>query len=540
MALREFKLPDPGEGLTEAELVTWHVAAGDTVKVNDIVVEVETAKSLVELPVPFAGTVVSLDAAEGDTVEVGTTIVTIDDGVGGSSDAGSPAPAAASASAPAASAPAEEEIGEGLIGGTTSTGRTAVLVGYGVKQTEAKRRPRTGVPESTNRSQQGPASPPAGVPESTHRSQQGQASPPAGVPESTNRSQQGQASPPAGVPESTNRSQQGQAPLSGEQVRALAKPPVRKLAKDLGVELGSVTPTGPGGVVTRADVEAAASAGTATTAATTGATADAPADEWYHGFADGDRDDVTTRSGADRMGVREVRTPIKGVRKMTAQAMVASAFTAPHVTEWVTLDVSATMDLVERLKQDREFRDVKVTPLLVLAKAMCLAVRRNPGINATWDDAAQEIVLKHYVNLGIAAATPRGLVVPNVKDADRMSMRELAEAIGTLTATAREGRTQPADMAGGTLTITNVGVFGVDAGTPILNPGEAAILAFGTVARRPWVVTASDGSESIEPRWVTTLALSFDHRLVDGELGSRYLADVAAILADPSRALVWG
>ena len=241
--------------------------------------------------------------------------------------------------------------------------------------------------------------------------------------------------------------------------------------------------------------------------------------------------------GDDR---QETRVPVKGVRKMTAQAMVASAFTAPHVTEWVTVDVTATMELVERLKKDKEFRDVKVTPLLVLARAMCLAVRRNPGVNATWDEAAQEIVVKHYVNLGIAAATPRGLVVPNVKGADRMSMRELAEAIGGLTATARQGRTSPADMAGGTITITNVGVFGVDAGTPILNPGEAAILAFGTVARRPWVVTGPDGSESIEPRWVTTLALSFDHRLVDGELGSRYLADVAAVLADPSRALVWG
>lgn len=306
------------------------------------------------------------------------------------------------------------------------------------------------------------------------------------------------------------------------ELRALAKPPVRKLAKDLGVDLQSVTPTGEGGIVTRADVEAAASGGNR-----------------YIAFADGDRDDVTTRAGAERHGVRETRIPVKGVRKMTAQAMVGSAFTAPHVTEWVTADVTATMDLVEKLKQDREFRDVKVTPLLVLAKAMCLAVRRNPDINASWDEAAQEIVLKHYVNLGIAAATPRGLVVPNVKDADRMSMRELADAIAALTATAREGRTPPADMAGGTITITNVGVFGIDAGTPILNPGEAAILAFGTVARRPWVV-GTGADERIEPRWVTTLALSFDHRLVDGELGSRYLADVAAILADPSRALVWG
>ncbi|MFL6079176.1 MAG: dihydrolipoamide acetyltransferase family protein [Ornithinibacter sp.] len=473
MALREFKLPDPGEGLTEAELVTWHVKPGDTVKVNDIIVEIETAKSLVELPVPFAGTVASLNAGEGDTVEVGTTIITIDDGLGGAPDAGAPVPAAAAAPAPAAAAAPEEEIGEGLIGGTTSTGRTAVLVGYGVKQTEAKRRPRTG------------------------------------------------AAPPADIPESTDRSLQEQAPLSGERTRALAKPPVRKLAKDLGVDLASLTPTGDGGTVTRADVEAAASG---TGAPASGGMVPA-ASRW--GLVGDD-------------GERETRTPVKGVRKMTAQAMVASAFTAPHVTEWVTVDVSATMELVERLKKDREFRDVRVTPLLVLAKAMCLAVHRNPGINATWDESAQEIVLKHYVNLGIAAATPRGLVVPNVKDADRMSMRELAEAIGALTATAREGRTQPTDMAGGTITITNVGVFGVDAGTPILNPGEAAILAFGTVARRPWVVTASDGSESIEPRWVTTLALSFDHRLVDGELGSRYLADVAAILADPSRALVWG
>lgn len=486
MALREFKLPDPGEGLTEAELVTWHVAVGDTVKVNDVVVEVETAKSLVELPVPFAGTVTALHAAEGDTVEVGTVIITVDDGVGGSADAVAPESAAAAAPAAAGTAapeaPAADEIAEGLIGGTTSTGRTAVLVGYGVKQTEAKRRPRKG------------AGARAGVDT-------------AGAP-STDRSDLPQApdAPPA--------------PHAPERARALAKPPVRKLAKDLGVDLGSLTPSGEGGVVTRADVEAAASGTTVETGAPAAA--------------------AGTPASAPATGERETRIPIKGVRRMTAQAMVGSAFTAPHVTEWVTVDVTATMDLVERLKRDREFRDVKVTPLLVLARAMCLAVRRNPGVNASWDEAAQEIVLKHYVNLGIAAATPRGLVVPNVKDADRLTMRELAEAIGALTATARDGRTQPAEMSGGTITITNVGVFGVDAGTPILNPGESAIMAFGTVARRPWVVTAADGTETIEPRWVTTLALSFDHRLVDGELGSRYLADVAAILADPGRALVWG
>ena len=486
MALREFKLPDPGEGLTEAEIVTWHVQPGDTVKVNDVVVEVETAKSLVELPVPFAGTVSALHAAEGDTVEVGAPIITIDDpSFIGSPEATPPSPTTAAEpgvvsgagqtdavtpAAPAGGAP-EPAVEEGLIGGTTSTGRTAVLVGYGVKQTEAKRRPRTG------------------------RSPSADTAPP---------DADSGGAPPA-------------EPLAQERVRALAKPPVRKLAKDLGVDLGSVAPSGDGGVVTRADVEAAAAGGAAEAAG------GAPASAGFSGE-----------------GPRETRVAIKGVRKMTAQAMVGSAFTAPHVTEWVTVDVTATMDLVERLKQEREFSDVKVTPLLVLAKAMCLAVRRNPGINATWDEQAQEIVLKHYVNLGIAAATPRGLIVPNIKDADRLTMRELAEAIGRLTATAREGRTQPADMSGGTITITNVGVFGIDAGTPILNPGESAIMAFGTVARRPWVVTGPDGSETIEPRWVTTLALSFDHRLVDGELGSRYLADVAAILADPSRALVWG
>lgn len=225
---------------------------------------------------------------------------------------------------------------------------------------------------------------------------------------------------------------------------------------------------------------------------------------------------------------------------MTAQAMVGSAFTAPHVTEWITVDVTRTVELVERLKGDREFRDVKVTPLLVLAKAMCLAARRHPDINATWDEGAQEIVVKHYVNLGIAAATPRGLVVPNIKDADLMTMRELADALAALTATAREGRTQPADMAGGTITITNVGVFGVDTGTPIINPGESAIMAFGVIRKQPWVVTGADGVDEIAIRQVTTLGLSFDHRLVDGELGSRYLATVAAILEDPARGLVWG
>jgi pyruvate dehydrogenase E2 component (dihydrolipoamide acetyltransferase) len=519
MTVREFKLPDPGEGLTEAEIVTWKVKPGDTVKVNDIIVEIETAKSLVELPVPFAGTVSKLLVEEGTTVEVGTPIIAVDTAGGGAPAGGSAAPVVAEApeqgavepgieGSPAPKLKPEEEVEEGKIGGTTSTGRTAVLVGYGVRQTEAKRRPRR----------------PSG------------AGPLVGSPDK-------EAPHPPSVPGSS-------APLSGEAVTrlepqtpappeapapragggpALAKPPVRKFAKDLGVDLHQVAGSGEGGIITRADVEAHAARTEAAGPSAPSEPAQAP-----HAYA------VAHGPGMPVNGRGETRTPIKGVRKMTAQAMVGSAFTAPHVTEWVTVDVSRTMDLVERLKKEREFADVKVTPLLVLAKAMCIGVRRHPEINATWDEQAQEIAVRHYVNLGIAAATPRGLIVPNIKDADLLTLRDLAAAIGALTATARDGRTQPADTSGGTITITNVGVFGVDTGTPILNPGEAAIMAFGAIRRLPWVITAPDGTEAIEPRWVTQLGLSFDHRLVDGELGSRYLADVAAILEDPARALVWG
>ncbi|MFC7485214.1 dihydrolipoamide acetyltransferase family protein [Knoellia sp. CPCC 206453] len=496
MALKHFNLPDPGEGLLEAEIVTWNVKVGDSVKVNDIVVEIETAKSLVELPIPWAGTVSALLVNVGDEVQVGTPIISIDDGLGGDS---------APATAPDVQAGAQSsvEVGPGnaaaAAGAEVEEEPVKTLVGYGPKAGGTARRARktTAAPV---------AAAPAPVPEPVA---------------------------PAAAP----------APVASG-AKVLAKPPVRKLAKDLGVDLGSVVATGEGGVVTRADLEgyaAGAPSAAAAPAASAGTTA-APAvgigsgTPAYAGggFAGGERKSVWAG------GEREVRVPIKGVRKMVAQAMVGSAFTAPHVTEWVTVDVTATMDLVAKLKKDREFKDVKVTPLLILAKAMILAARRNPEINAAWDEAAQQIVLKNYVNLGIAAATPRGLVVPNIKDADRLNLRELAEAIGGLTATAREGRTQPAEMSGGTITITNIGVFGIDAGTPILNPGESAILAFGTIARRPWVVTDGDGNETIVPRSVTTLALSFDHRLVDGELGSRYLADVAAILEDPARALVWG
>jgi pyruvate dehydrogenase E2 component (dihydrolipoamide acetyltransferase) len=300
---------------------------------------------------------------------------------------------------------------------------------------------------------------------------------------------------------------------------------VRKLAKDRGIDLRAVTPTGPGGVITRADVEGHR----------LGGALDGPA-QGHPGQATTDSDagpQAGPLQGSRSGGGQDIRIPVRGVRKMTAEAMVASAFTAPHVTEWITVDVTRTVKLVDRIRGHRDFRDVKVSPLLLVAKAVCLALAKHATLNASFDEAAQEIVLKGRVNLGIAAATPRGLIVPNIRDADQLSLRELADAFSHLTATARAGRTAPAEMSGGTFTITNVGVFGVDAGTPILNPGQSGILAVGAINRRPWVV-----GKRIRPRHVTTLALSFDHRVVDGEQGSRFLADVAAILEDPGHALL--
>ena len=488
--MKQFKLPDVGEGLTEAEIVSWKVKPGDTVKVNEIVVEIETAKSLVELPSPFAGVVTELLVPEGTTVDVGTPIITVDDGT---SPAGGPPPAAVPRDDMLPPMPAAEEIGTpapdqavepGLIGGPAPGGRTSVLVGYGPRTTSAVRRPRkTAAPAASSA-----ATAQQAVQTSVLRTP---------VPLAEPATETAEPSAPAVTARGGG----------GASVKVRAKPPVRKLAKDLGVDLTTLVPSGPDGTITRDDVQAAASGAAAPVAAPAFAV---PA------------------------GERETRVPIKGVRKMTAQAMVSSAFTAPHVTEWVTIDVTRTMDLVARLKKDKAFRDVKVSPLLLVAKALLLAIKRNPQVNAAWDEAAQEIVYKGYVNLGIAAATPRGLVVPNIKDADAMSLLELAEALGALTATAREGRTQPAEMTGGTITITNVGMFGVDAGTPILNPGESAILCLGAIRDMPWVV---DGELAV--RKVTQLARSFDHRLIDGELGSMFLADLARVLEDPATALLW-
>ncbi|HEY3465689.1 MAG TPA: dihydrolipoamide acetyltransferase family protein [Amycolatopsis sp.] len=436
---KQFPLADTAEGLTEADILSWHVKPGDTVAVNQIVVEIETAKAAVELPIPWAGVVTELHVEPGQTVEVGTPILTIDVDPDGAA-----APAPAATPAPASSAPAEEE-------------EMKPLVGYGSKAVVTQRRARKGA---------APAPAPAAA----------------------------VAAPPAPAPAPA-------APRGG--YVPLAKPPVRKLAKDLGVDLHALTGTADGGVITREDVERAAN-GTPVAAPTVDS------------------------------GTRERRVPIKGVRKMTAAAMVQSAYTAPHVTEFLTIDVTPMMEFREKLKKSREFAGIKVTPLTFAAKAVCLAAKRTPDINAVWDEEAQEIVYKDYVHLGIAAATPRGLIVPKIRDADSMSLKELAESLTQLTETARAGKTTPADMANGTFTISNIGVFGIDTGTPIINPGESAILALGSIRDTPWVV---DGE--LRVRKVMQLSLSFDHRVIDGQQGSEFLADVGALLADPAMAMTY-
>lgn len=448
----EFLLPDVGEGLTEAEIVEWHVKVGDVVEVNDPLVDIETAKSVVELPSPYAGTVTALLVEVGQTVDVGTSIISV-------GEAATPP-----AEVPAPPAPAAADAADTTDAGSVENPGT--LVGYGPREAATTRRARR-------------------TDTAVH--------------------------------------------AGADAVGVLAKPPVRKLAADLGVDLASLVPTGPHGTVSREDVEAAA--GTAGSAATG---VDLRVDQGAQRSSsapDATRDVAATR-----------RQPVKGVGKAMATAMVTSAFTSPHVTIWTSVDVTATSAFVDRIRARREFADVRVSPLLVVARAVTLAMRRTPLLNARYvsgqgEDGGDEIEFRDRVNLGIAAATPRGLVVPNVRDADLLSLLELAEAIGRLTATAREGRTPPADQSGGTFTITNVGPFGMEGGTPIINPGESGILCLGAVERRAWVVD-DIGGERIEPRDVVTLTLSFDHRHIDGATGSAFLKDVATVLEDPANALL--
>lgn len=449
MTLNTFNLPDVGEGLTEAEIVSWKVKPGDTVAINDVLCEIETAKSLVELPSPFAGTVTELLVPEGVTVDVGTVIISVSDASAAKVPATGPAPVTGPAPA---TGPATVEPSPAV--------EPSPLVGSGPKADAVKRRPRKG-PRSTE-AEPAPAT--------------------------------------------------GRSVISGLVSKVLAKPPVRKIARDLGIDLADVVATGARGEVTRGDLASYQS----------------------QREAELDKADTFWDESGQPQDRRIERIPVKGVRKATANAMVKSAFTAPHVSIFVDVDASRTMEFIKRLKVSRDFEGIKVSPLLILAKAVIWAAARNPSVNATWVDNAggsdsAEIQVKHYMNLGIAAATPRGLMVPNIKDAQDLSLKELAVALNELASTARAGKTQPAQMQGGTLTITNIGALGIDTGTPIINPGEVAIVAFGTIKQKPWVL---DGD--VIPRWITTLGGSFDHRVVDGDLSARFMADVAAILEEPA------
>ena len=429
-----FPLPDVGEGLTEAEIVSWRVKPGDEVAVNQVVCEIETAKSLVELPSPFQGVVKELLVNEGDTVLVGTPIISVE-GEGGDS---------------APDTGVTDAVGDAESSVTQETAEPKNLVGYGTGPT---------TPTSRRKRAQSPADAPVVTP-----------------------------APAAGT----------DLPLA-ESVPVIAKPPIRKLAKDLGVVLDSVTGIGIGGEILRDDVIRHAGQATVFRNLAT--------PEWPEN--------------------REDRIPVKGVRKAIAQAMVKSMFTAPHVSVFVDVDATRTMDFVKRLKASPDFAGIKVSPLLVMVKAMIWAVQRNPTVNSTWTE--EEIIVHHFVNMGVAAATPRGLIVPNVKEAQSLSLRDLAMALEKLTVTAREGKTTPEEMSNGTITITNLGSFGVDTGTPILNPGEVTIVALGTIKPKPWVVNGE-----IRARMVTTVAASFDHRVVDGDVASKFVADVAAVMEEPA------
>ncbi|MDQ0754834.1 dihydrolipoamide acetyltransferase family protein [Arthrobacter sp. B3I4] len=505
MTVNKFNLPDVGEGLTEAEIVSWKVKAGDSVAVNDVLCEIETAKSLVELPSPYAGTVTELLVAEGVTVDVGTPIISVSDAAAAAAPA---APAAAAEPPVVAAAPAAPEppmygkLEPDTSDADESAGPPAggPLVGSGPKADAVKRRRRV--------SSAAPA--PAAVPAS--------ASPNATEPVETHDiwiSPEAVSSVDRPVPAQAgaddSRPTLGGA-ITGLVNRVLAKPPVRKIARDLGIDLADVVPTGSRGEVTREDLVS------------------------YQAQRDAELDQADSFWGKTgrRQEHRIERIPVKGVRKATARAMVDSAFAAPHVSIFVDVDASRTMEFVKRLKASRDFEGIKVSPLLILAKAVIWAAARNPSVNASWVDAqdgsdAAEIHIKHFLNLGIAAATPRGLMVPNIKNAQDLSLKELALALNELATTARAGKTQPAQMQGGTLTITNIGALGIDTGTPIINPGEVAIVAFGTIKQKPWVL---DGE--VMPRWITTLGGSFDHRVVDGDLSARFMADVASILEEPA------
>ncbi|GAB2540001.1 dihydrolipoamide acetyltransferase family protein [Brachybacterium huguangmaarense] len=516
--LVQIKLTDPGEGLTEAEIIDIKVAVGDRVEINQVVIEVETAKSAVELPSHIAGTVARVLVAVGDEVAVGAPLFEIDtDGGPVGAPVGAPDPEGAGSAVDAAVAPEGTAGADGNAGTDGAAGADPAAAEDQAAFTVAAQEAAAEEPDE-----------PAAVSEDAAE----------GADEPRNLV--GYGARPAASRRRRKRGAQDSADGDDAQVpldRVLAKPPVRKLARDLGIALADVLATGPNGTVTRDDVLAAQQRAISGTPGPSGTGAYFPDEspqvpEDLSGSMKSSRHQPFPGVTSDE---RTTRVPIRSVRKRTAEAMVSSAFTAPHVTVFNEIDMTATMTLVEHLRADREWSEIRISPLVIVAKALLVAIRRNPEVNASWDEDSQEIVYKHFVNLGIAAATPRGLIVPNIKDAHLLTLRELAEQITDLARTARAGRTPLAATQQGTITITNFGVFGIDSGTPILNPGESVILGLGAVKEKPWIV---DGE--VRSRQVAQLALSFDHRLIDGALGSELLRDISRVLEHPEMGLVWG
>ncbi|WP_067469345.1 dihydrolipoamide acetyltransferase family protein [Nocardia amamiensis] len=511
----EFRLPDLGEGLTDAELVSWAVEVGDTVELNQTIAEVETAKAVVSLPCPFAGRVVELLAQPGDTVAVGAPLIRV-----------------------------EQERKTAPDDATGEPGRSSVLVGYGPEEEATSRRrkpqgpPAQRIPQPAANTAQ-----PGNVPRESEQSGRalGVSNVAADTPTELGTAQKPQRPGPAldtsdvtaatptdpgasaQVPErqdtapgtmdvaADTAAQEPERPTSAlGMARPAATPAARKLARELGIDLWFVAGSGPGGAVTVDDVRGAVPVSQPRLVEHAEA-ATAVAD-----------------AGVVRPTAREVRTPISGIRKRTAAAMLNSARTIPQASTFVTVDCTASMELLDHLRSTKTFAGLTPTLLALVAKSALATLADCPGMNAFWDEANQEIVTKHYVNLGIAVATDRGLLVPNIKEAQTLSLRDLTREIGWLADTARSGGATPADLRGGTFTITNVGVFGVDAGVPLVNPGEAAILCLGSIRKRPWVFR-----DELAVRWVTTLGVSFDHRMIDGQLAARFLATTASLLEDP-------
>ncbi|MCG2623472.1 2-oxo acid dehydrogenase subunit E2 [Arthrobacter sp. I2-34] len=465
MSRQVFMLPDLGEGLTNAELVNWLVNVGDEIRVDQPVAEVETAKSLVEVPSPYAGTVATLHGSAGDVIDVGKPLISVD-------GAGAPAADAYRTEERAgAKPPAVELAGPGRTDspadGSADAGSGNVLIGYGTPgglgSARRTRRPKAG-------------GPPRG----------------AGAPA------------PAAAASGPDR-----APL-------VVSPLVRKLARDGGLRLEQIAGSGPDGLVRRRDVEAALAAG-APASAPVSAPGPGPA------AAAGGTD---ARTG---LGIA-ARTPLRGVRKAVAEAMSRSRTEIPEATVWVDVDATALVELRRDLKE----RDPENTPglLAFIARFVLAGLARFPELNSRIEDG--EIVRFDGVNLGFAAQTDRGLLVPSIRGADRLNARGLDAEIRRLTAVARDGKASPADLTSGTFTLNNYGVFGVDGSAAIINYPEAAILGVGRIIDRPWVAHGQ-----LAVRKVAELVLVFDHRICDGGTAGgflRYVADAienpAAVLAD--------